>query len=322
MVKSKEVEILDLRHLNARDFEPLLQEEIDLWNHALQWDYSASAGLIRKFLDSRSLPGYAALERGRVVAYAFFVYEDHKGLIGDLFALSAYRGPTEEQLLNHVIETLRGSPGIERIEAQLMMLGSPSLDVVFRREHFQAHRRQFMHLEITPDSPRRLAPRHIADFEFFQWDERYFEETAALIARAYRDHVDGAINDQYRSLSGALRFLRNIIHYPGCGKFHTGAAIFARHRVTHKMEALILTSEVNPGVGHITQLCTAPEFRGIGLGYELIRRAAAIFDHQGYSGISLTVTAANTGAIALYERLGFRVMREFDAYVWDAAWVD
>jgi len=319
-VEIHQVEILDLRHLTARDFEPLLQEEIELWSKSLQWDYSASAELIRRFLESRSLPGYAAVERGRVVAYSFFVYEDHKGLIGDLFAVADYRGPTEERLLDHVIETLRGSPGLERIEAQLMMLGSPVLDVVFRRERFQAHGRKFMHLAIGSDMRSKFPPRNLPDFEFLPWDERYFEETAALITRAYYDHVDGAINDQYRSLSGALRFLRNIIHYPGCGQFHGGAAILARHRATRKMHGLILTSTVNPGVGHITQVCTSPEFRGAGLGYELIRRAAMIFHEQGYTGISLTVTAANTGAVGLYERLGFRVMREFNAYVWDSSW--
>jgi ribosomal protein S18 acetylase RimI-like enzyme len=318
------VEILDLRHLPARDFEPLLQEEIELWSKQLHWDYSASAGLIRKFLESRSLPGYAAVENGRVAAYSFFVYEDHKGLIGDLFATAAYRGPTEERLLGHVIETLRGSPGLERIEAQLMMLGSPVLDVVFRRERFQAHTRKFMHLSILNGMDWNISSpdhsRDLSDFEFLPWDERYFEETAALITRAYYDHVDGAINDQYRSLSGALRFLRNIIHYPGCGQFHGGAAILARHRLTRKMHGLILTSTVHPGVGHITQVCTSPEFRGIGLGYELIRRVTVIFRDQGYAGISLTVTSANTGAVALYERLGFRLLREFNAYVWDSSW--
>ncbi len=311
------MELLDLRHLTARDFEPLLQEEIDLWKQSLLWDFNASAGLIRRFLESRSLPGYAAVERGRVAGYSFFVYEDHKGLIGDLFALQTHRGQVEERLLDHVIETLRGSPGIERIEAQLMMLGTPALDRAFRREGFHAHQRKFMHLKLSAEN--RFPARDFPAYEFSTWDERHFEETAALITRAYRDHVDGAINDQYRSLSGALRFLRNIIHYPGCGQFHAGAAIVAVHRATGKMHGLILSSTVNAGIGHITQVCTTPEARGAGLGYELIRRAIEIFRGQDYHGISLTVTSANTRAAALYEQLGFRTLKEFEAYVWDSA---
>ena len=32
---------------------------------------------------------------------------------------------------------------------------------------------------------------------------------------------------------------------------------------------------------------------------------------------SLTVTAANADAVALYERVGFETIRRFSAYVWD-----
>ncbi len=312
------MEILDLRHLTSRDLEPLLQEEIQLWSAELLWDYNASAELIRRFLDSRSLPGYAAMDRGRVAGYAFFVYEDQKGLIGDLFAMRAYRGQVEERLLEHVIETLRGSPGIQRLEAQLMLQGSDRLEAIFRREKFRVHDRKFLHLDFR--TAPVFVPRALDGYDLLTWDDRYFEEVAALIARAYRDHVDGAINDQYRSLNGALRFLRNIIQYPGCGVFHPLGAILAKHRSTGKIQGLVLTSTVNPRVGHITQVCTSPEFRGTGLGYELVRRALEHFRAQHYTGVSLTVTVANTEAVELYDRLGFGALREFKAYVWDASW--
>jgi len=31
----------------------------------------------------------------------------------------------------------------------------------------------------------------------------------------------------------------------------------------------------------------------------------------------LTVTASNQGAVSLYERVGFRTIRQFSAYAWD-----
>jgi ribosomal protein S18 acetylase RimI-like enzyme len=83
------------------------------------------------------------------------------------------------------------------------------------------------------------------------------------------------------------------------------------------MCGLILTSVVAPGVGHITQVCATPEIQGRGLGYELVRRAAAYFHSQGFGGVSLTVTSANHRAVTLYERMGFSTLREFNAYVWD-----
>jgi len=43
-----------------------------------------------------------------------------------------------------------------------------------------------------------------------------------LIYLSYANHVDGVINDQYRSRLGALKFLKNIILLPGCGQFVPG----------------------------------------------------------------------------------------------------
>ena len=43
------------------------------------------------------------------------------------------------------------------------------------------------------------------------------EEAAHVISAAYRGHVDSEINDQYRSIPGARRFVTNIVRFPGCG---------------------------------------------------------------------------------------------------------
>lgn len=310
------MEILDLRHIRGHDLEPLLEEQKDLWRRQLLWDHSASADLIRRFVDSRSLPGYAAVEDGRTVGYSFFVYENYKGLIGDLFVTGPFRGDLETQLLAHVIETIRETPGIRRIEAQLMTFATDRLKPAFAQERFRSQARKFMLLEIGAAS---LPSRAVSDIEFLPWNDGCFEETAALIAEAYRGHVDSEINDQYRSLAGSTRFLRNIMHYPGCGQFHAASSWTAYHRRLRMLLGLILTSVVSPGVGHVTQVCAAPEFQGQGVGYELLRRAAASFCAAGFHGLTLTVTGANTRAVELYQRMGFRTLKEFSAYFWDAA---
>ena len=45
-----------------------------------------------------------------------------------------------------------------------------------------------------------------------------------LIAAAYKGHVDATINDQYGSVTGARRFIHNIVQYPGCGRFFPAVA--------------------------------------------------------------------------------------------------
>lgn len=312
------MEILDLRQIRARDLEALLEEETGLWKKHLLWDYNGSADLIKRFVDSQSLSGYAAIENGRAVGYSFFVYEDHKGLIGNLFVSGPFRGSTENRLLTHVIETLQGTPGIRRIEAQLMIFGAGTLEPTFRQGSFSVRERKFMFREIGPQETA-LAPCNLPDIEFLAWDDRYFENTAALITQAYRGHVDGEINDQYRSLAGALRFLSNITQYPGCGAFHSQASWAAFQKGCKTPCGVILTSVVNEGIGHVTQVCAAPELQGRGLGYELMRRSAESFHEAGFTGLSLTVTSDNQRAVALYERMGFRTLQEFSAYAWDSS---
>src|SRR6202158_401446 len=118
------MEILDLRHFSSVDLRPLLEDEIAMWGRLLSWDYAISAEMILRYMDAKILPGYAAIERGSIFGYSFFVYEQSKGVIGDLFVRESVRDPArsdrrevEERLLTHVIETLQQSPGIHRVEA-------------------------------------------------------------------------------------------------------------------------------------------------------------------------------------------------------------
>src|SRR5580658_10852711 len=87
MASGLSLEILDLRHFAAPMLRPVLEAESVLWRQRLNWDYLASAKLLLQYLDSRSLPGYVAVDAGRVTGYIFCVYEDSKAVIGDVFAL-------------------------------------------------------------------------------------------------------------------------------------------------------------------------------------------------------------------------------------------
>ena len=79
------MEILDLRHFSSVDLRPLLEEEAQVWSRLFSWDYTGSAEMILRYVDAKILPGYAAVDRGRISGYAFFVYEGNKGVIGDLY---------------------------------------------------------------------------------------------------------------------------------------------------------------------------------------------------------------------------------------------
>ena len=313
------MEILDLRHFSSVDLRALLNDEIQLWGRLLSWDYSGSADMILRYVDAKILPGYAAIDRGRIFGYAFFVYEGSKGVIGDLFVANGDRLPdpheVESRLLMHVIETLQQSPGIHRVEAQLLAHETGLVARPFMDQGFQRHARLFMVLPLVKAAKSAVKVR--PEIEVRRWSEPDYQPAAAVITTAYRGHVDSQINDQYRTLSGSLRFLNNIVRFPGCGTFDPDSSFVAVHKQTRSVVGLILCSRVRHDVGHVTQLCVLPEYRSHGIGQSLLAATAANLQQRNFSMLSLTVTEANTHAVDLYRHLGFDIKRVFDAFVWE-----
>jgi len=309
--------IVDLRHLRPGDLDPLLDEETEVWRDTLDWDFRGSAGLVRRFLDMQALNGYALIMNGHPVGYCYFVSEERKGLIGDLYVMKEFVSvENEERLLSAVVEGLVKTMFVHRIESQLMMLRNGSMIGLPQKRFLRSHGRNFMQadLEIVGKLPE-VRPVHPVLID--SWSERKQDEAAALIVNSYQGHIDSQINDQYRTQPGARRFLLNIIQYPGCGSFFQPASFVAMEPASGRLCGLCLSSLVKTDVGHITQVCVSRAVRRWGVGYELIRRSLESLARHGCRKVSLTVTAANQEAIALYERMGFRKTRSFFAYVWE-----
>jgi ribosomal protein S18 acetylase RimI-like enzyme len=317
---------VDLRHLRSEDLNPLLDEEVGAWRQLLDWDFGKSAELVRRFVDMRALNGFALVDDGEVAGYAYYVLEEHKGLIGDLFVRDAFCSiENERRLLESILGSLTTAPRIVRVESQLMMWHSPGgLPMPAFLSGFE---RNFMMLEMQRAAlgPARrrsfgVAPASTAAASrvyIEKWADQYQDAAAQLIAVAYQGHVDSLINDQYRSIAGARRFLFNIVQYPGCGTFFKRASLAAFDRLTGRMCGICLASLVMPYCGHITQICVAPWVRGAGVGYELLRQSLALLREAGCRKTSLTVTASNREAVKLYEDIGFTTTRKFSAYVWE-----
>jgi len=329
MTPGVSLEILDLRHFTAPLLRPLLETEGDVWQERLHWDYRTSARLLMQYLDSRMLPGYAAVDAGRVTGYAFCVYEETKAVVGDVFALpqasSNGTRPGHERtqsaleievtLLRHLFETLQNSPHVDRIESQLLLHPSGAHARAFHEASFQIYRRLFMVEDLAgvPSSPHLNLP---PELEMRPWRDDDLNAAGKLISEAYAEHPDSVINDQYRSAHGSLRFLHNIVRYSGCGIFSPQVSHIVLERGSREVVGLVLGSRVSGTSGHITQLCVRPHYRRRGLGRLLLNVAAAAFVRQGLSEVSLTVTEANTRAIDLYRSEGYECRHTFDAAVW------
>src|SRR5216683_5181389 len=103
--------LVELRDLTGEELEPLLEEETLAWRTQLSWDFSPSADLVRRFLKIQALTGYALVYGGRPIGYSYYVCEDHKALIGDLFVLREFSSiENEDRLLTAVLRSLATMP--------------------------------------------------------------------------------------------------------------------------------------------------------------------------------------------------------------------
>ena len=205
--------IVDLRQTTVRQLEPLLEEEARHWRDELHWDYRSALELIKRFLDAHALAGCVAFENGSAAGYSFYVLEEQKGLIGGLYVSAKFSQATiGQRLLDEMLFSMRAIPQLSRIEAQLMPFSGP-VEAPLSEQGFRLYSRQFMlqDLQKLPEAKAGVS----AGMRLDRWNDRYFEPCAKLIYLAYANHVDGEINDQYRSRSGALKVFEK--HHSAAG---------------------------------------------------------------------------------------------------------
>jgi ribosomal protein S18 acetylase RimI-like enzyme len=67
----------------------------------------------------------------------------------------------------------------------------------------------------------------------------------------------------------------------------------------------------------IPQIAVHPSYQGRDLGNALMNYAFGRLKAMNFHTASLTVTKKNRRAFDWYQRLGFKIRKEFGAYVWE-----
>jgi len=323
-------EIIDIRRFEARDFSSLLQAESKAWDERLRWDFASSLQIINACLREKRLSGYALVAEDTVRGYCFFFYDGEKGLIGDLFVDPQLPGLDHaHHLLKHVVETLLGTPGLRRVEAQLPHFQLEDLEPSFGPRHFQNYLRRFMSLPLDKWHARGVDKAEpaatpaadedfvLADMHVMPWEGHFDEAAADLLYYSYRRHVDADINDQYASVSGTTRLLENIVHHAGCGEFLPRISRMAVHRPTRQLAGILAVTSIRARTAHIPQVAVAVPFQGHGVGSMLMEAAFRDLIRDGFREVTLTVTDKNEGAVRLYQRTGFETYKTFGAFVYN-----
>ncbi len=175
-------EVLELPNLSPGDLDGLFQREIQVWEQRFHWDFRQSADLLRRFLQIRSLHGYALRAGTDVVGYAYHVCEGKKGLIGDFYIRDDYASAVNEMiLLGATVQGLMMTPGVRRIESQLMLLNTTGSQMLPFHQQLARYDRCFM--DIRSDRMLPLKPQTPeVKVTFFPWAERFSEEVAHLVS--------------------------------------------------------------------------------------------------------------------------------------------
>jgi ribosomal protein S18 acetylase RimI-like enzyme len=299
-----------LTEFSSRELRGLLAEESEHWGDELLWDYGDVSSAVASGLDRRSLTGRVLEEGDRPVAYCYYLLDSGRAVVGSLFASAAFRGRgAEEELLGTVLQEAQQRPGNDRVECQTLFSTARGADVLFTRAGFRSRLRHYLFRALgepleVPAHGFRLRPMRRDDLAV----------AAQIIHRSHAGTLDAALNMTYATPGLCRGFVDTLVLRAGCGRFDSTASFLAEG--PEGPIGVLLASHLSRHNGHVCQVSVVPESQSRGLGSVLVASALAAFERQGLTTASLSVTVDNHRAYRLYQRLGFRLRKEFAAHAW------
>ena len=138
-------------------------------------------------------------------------------------------------------------------------------------------------------------------FRWVGWQESLLDQHAEVKFLSFRAEIDAQVFPCLGDRQGCLRLMREIRRKPGFLPVATWLI------VGPDGPCATVQGVMDRGpIGAIQNVGVVPEYRGLGLGKALVRRALDGFFLAGLRRAFLEVTAENAGAIALYRQVGFR----------------
>ncbi len=309
-----DLKIVPLGQADRRLLTSLMDVEVQAWVSELNWDFTPVRAILSSFIAQNLLPGYVALSGNQAVGYGYFLMYQSKGIIGTVFApRSDLQQEIADGILAHAIGALKDRESIRRVEAQIMPFHNVNLTAGFTRHGFQCHMRYFMELDLGSRPPDAQKANGTA---IMRWNPARLARAAVVTQQSYHGETDALICEDYQTLEGCENYLRSLMENPGCGLFLPDASFMAMDENGEPC-GIIISSRISGSAGMIPQIAIHPAHQGRGLGSALMDGALEQFRALGLQTVGLTVTKKNRRAFEWYQRLGFRIKKEFGAYVWE-----
>jgi ribosomal protein S18 acetylase RimI-like enzyme len=302
-----------ISELDPMSFPRLMDEEEQAWISDLGWDYSPIRQILVSFIKQKLLPGFGAVNEKELLGYTYFLVNQSKGIIGAIYA--SQKSPFQEvvhNLLSQTISFLKDIQKIRRIEAQIISFHGVSLTDVFINNSFLYYPRYYLDLNLSDFKPAgcntvgKLVP----------WNSANIHLAAEMTSTSYRDQTDAIICEDYRTVAGCESYLRSLVENPGCGIFMPEASFMCLDGRQSPC-GFVIGCRISNGVGMIPQIAVHPSYQGRGVGNALMQHSFERYKALGFHTVSLTVTKQNRRAYDWYQHLGFKIRKEFGAYVWE-----
>jgi len=170
--------------------------------------------------------------------------------------------------------------------------------VYFKRYRMQIDLRQ-RRLDKTP------LPAH---YRLHPWQPRLLYAHAEAKHKSFRNELDANVFPCLANSEGCTRLMTEISNRQGFVPEATWLATFA-NPLTSKRENCATVQGIRDqfDVGAIQNIGVVQEHRSKGIGSIIVERCLRGFQLAGVNFVTLEVTVQNTGAIRLYERLGFEI---------------
>ena len=146
-------------------------------------------------------------------------------------------------------------------------------------------------------------------YRLVPWNEALLDVHARTKHRCFRSEIDAIVFPCLGSLEGCRRLMREIRGKAGFLPAATWLVCWGKAPEDLQWCGTIQGIVDRGGLGSIQNIGIVPGHRGLGLGTSLIEQALAGFRRSGVRRASLEVTADNSSAVRLYQRLGFRRAR-------------
>jgi ribosomal protein S18 acetylase RimI-like enzyme len=261
-------------------------------------------------LERHALIGSVFQDGGRAVAYCYYMLDGGRAIVGSVFAAEAFRRQgIEEELLDRVLAEAQRHPGNERVECQTLFSTAAGVDDRFAHAGFKSRARHYLLRSLAepldiPAHSLRLRPLRREDLGM----------AAGVIHRSHVGSLDAALNMTYATPALCRSFVETLVLRAGCGRFDPEASFVAEN--SRGVLGVLLASYLSRDNGHICQVSVIPEEQSRGAGTVLLASAMQAMRKQGLTTASLSVTLDNHHAYRLYQRLGFRLRKEFAAHAW------